>query len=261
MNILKIKHIILSAIILLTFYGCSQNTEDTVETNETHSFIEVETKKDTLRWFNATHGIIMELNGEDIEIYGGVEKNDETIESTLDILMQWWDIYDYESAEDKLNWLLEDGGDSEGFVNIMEMLENDGIAETVIEERVDLILAFYDITEETATVLANSYGYYEEFGADAIIGWDLSRAQAILGWLYVADIYTEEECYDNALEVARMIQYKFDSWDEFVASYLRGYEYWAEESSAQRLAIYEKLKAMEDSVYDLKFDSFLEKIW
>ena len=44
-------------------------------------------------------------------------------------------------------------------------------------------------------------------------------------------------------------------------SYLRGYEYWAEESSDERRGIYEEIKAASDSPYQLDFQMSLEKTW
>jgi hypothetical protein len=40
-----------------------------------------------------------------------------------------------------------------------------------------------------------------------------------------------------------------------------GYEYWAEESSDERRAVYEELKAAPDSPYQLDWNLTLEKNW
>ena len=44
-------------------------------------------------------------------------------------------------------------------------------------------------------------------------------------------------------------------------SYLAGYEYWSEESSDERRAVYEKIKAAEDTPYSLDWNLNLEKTW
>ena len=44
-------------------------------------------------------------------------------------------------------------------------------------------------------------------------------------------------------------------------SYFVGYEYWAEEDSQERRALYEELKAAPDSPYRLDFHMALEKSW
>ena len=44
-------------------------------------------------------------------------------------------------------------------------------------------------------------------------------------------------------------------------SYLRGYEYWAEESSSERRKIYEDLKKRSDNPYSVDYNTVLEKTW
>ena len=85
---------------------------------------------------------------------------------------------------------------------------------------------------------------YEQFGAEAIDGWDYCRALNLMSFFYLAGYYTEEEALDKSLEIAVTLQEKFDSWDALVDSYLRGYEYWAEESSDERREVYEDLTEM-----------------
>ncbi len=105
------------------------------------------------------------------------------------------------------------------------------------------------------------YKMYEEYGANAIDGWDYCRAMNLLSFYYLAGYYTEQEVLEQSLEIAKMIQPLYESWDELIASYLRGYEYWAEESSEERRAVYEELKEKEDSPYNIDFKMKLVKTW
>ena len=105
------------------------------------------------------------------------------------------------------------------------------------------------------------YKMYEEYGANAIDGWDYCRAMNLLSFYYLAGYYTEQEVLEQSLEIAKMIQPLYESWDELIASYLRGYEYWAEESSEERRAVYEELKEKEDSPYNIDFKMELVKTW
>ena len=66
---------------------------------------------------------------------------------------------------------------------------------------------------------------------------------------------------DQSLETAVVIQNTFDSWDSFMESYFVGYEYWAEESSDDRRAVYEEIKAASDSPFQLDWGMTLEKTW
>ena len=53
----------------------------------------------------------------------------------------------------------------------------------------------------------------------------------------------------------------FESWDDLMDSYMRGYEYWAEESADERRAVYEDLKTRDDSPYTVDFKTELVKTW
>ena len=75
----------------------------------------------------------------------------------------------------------------------------------------------------------------------------------LLSFYYLAGYYTEQEALDKSLEIVKQVQASFESWDDLIASYMRGYEYWAEESSEQRQAIYEEIKERDDSPYQVDF--------
>lgn len=44
-------------------------------------------------------------------------------------------------------------------------------------------------------------------------------------------------------------------------SYFIGYEYWADESSAERRELYEQIKSAGDSPFSVDFNTTLEKDW
>ena len=98
-------------------------------------------------------------------------------------------------------------------------------------------------------------------GEKAIDGWDYCRALNLLGYYYTAGYYTDTEALDKSLEIAQKVQEEFGSWDELIDSYMVGYEYWGEESSDERKAVYEELKGKEDNPYTVDFKMTLEKTW
>ena len=110
-------------------------------------------------------------------------------------------------------------------------------------------------------IILNLFAFYEQYGADAAAGWDYSRAMSLLGYYYLAGYYTEAEALDKSLETAEIIQATFDSWDELMESYFIGYEYWAEESSADRRELYEEIKASDDNPFQLDWNMTFEKSW
>lgn len=229
---------------------CATFHEDAPETEIT----------DTIRWFNATSAILTVINGEDYNLFGGVTLSEANRIMEKQALEEWWEVTDRVSAEETIEWLLKEGHRA-AFTEDMKLLTADGIGEVPADERAAYIYDNYDMTEEEAANYAAWYTVYEENGEKAIAGWDLGRAMNLFGWYYVAGYYTREEALEQSLVLGKHIQSTFASWDEFTESYLLGYEYWAEESSDERRAVYEEIKAAPDSPYNLDWNMPLEKSW
>lgn len=143
----------------------------------------------------------------------------------------------------------------------MKSLVDAGIQNVSADGRKDFILENYEVTDDEAQHLADMYGLYEQYGENAIDAWDYCRALSLAAFYYHAGYYTEQEALDKSLEIAQTMQPLYSSWDEAMDSYLRGYEYWAEESSDERRAIYEELKQEENSLYHVDWNLTFEKTW
>ena len=215
---------------------------------------------DTVQWFNNTCAVLTKANGWDYTIFGGAPASDASQGIVQDLLNDWWEVTDRESADETMDWLLGEGH-RVSFAEDMEQLEEAGIGDVPAEERVDFILDNFDIDEEEAQNYADWFGFYEQYGSDAAAGWDYSRAMSLLGYYYLAGFYTQEEALDKSLEAGKTIQGIFDSWDSFMESYFVGYEYWSEENSDERRQIYEDIKASADNPFVLEWGMTLEKTW
>lgn len=106
------------------------------------------------------------------------------------------------------------------------------------------------------------------YGENGIKAWDYSRAMSLLGYYYIAGFYTYEEAMDKSLEAAQEIQNMYKSWDEFVYSYLLGYQYWSEDDPtdpnsqyAKRRDFYEELKLQENGPFSIDWNLTLKKEW
>ena len=209
---------------------------------------------DTVLWINGTHALLTALNGWDYTMYGGMAVNDTSMALEQQMLEEWWSVTDRQTADENLDWLLNEVEDVTTFEEV-------GIQDVPAEERAALILENYIMTEDEAAQWAEWYNAYEQYGENALAGWDYSRAMSVLSNYYVAGYYTQEEALDKSLEVAATIQASFDSWEAFMESYFLGYEYWAEESSDERRAVYEEIKQASDSPYNLDWNLTLEKTW
>ena len=215
---------------------------------------------DTIRWFNATCAILTEYNGLDYNMFGSMPANSFNAAVNQATLSEWWGVTDRATADEIMTWILDEGHRAD-FAEAMEYLNDAGIGDAEETERAAFLLENFDITAEDAQFNADMYNYYIQYGAGAIDAWDYSRAINLLGSYFIAGYYTEQEALDKSLEVAAIIQANFTSWEDFVENYLRGYEYWAEESSDERRAIYEDLKGYSDSPFGIDWNLTLEKTW
>lgn len=215
---------------------------------------------DTLRWFNASNSMLIYVNGWDYQLYGGLEPNETSQEIAKQILDNSWGVTDKASADEILNWLLSEGHRTE-FAEEMEFLVESGIAEVEEGERASFLYENFEISEEDAQSYANWFSKYEESGEDAASGWDYNRALSQLANFYLAGYYTLEEALDASMDVAKMIQGSFDSWDDYMESYFTGYEYWSEESSEDRRGVYEELQSAADNPFSVDFKTTLERSW
>lgn len=213
---------------------------------------------DTVRWFNAACAVLTQINGWDYGRFGGLPANDTSRETVRELLEQWWDVTDLESANETLTWILEEGH-RKSFVEEMQYLEDAGISKA--EDRIAFLLENFEVTDEEAAFYAEWYEAYETGGENTIAGWDYCRALTLTGQYYIAGYDTEEEALDRSLEIALTLQPMFDSWDALMDSYMTGYEYWAEESAAPRREIYEELKKADDNPYEVDYLTELEKTW
>ena len=215
---------------------------------------------DTIRWFNASYAVLTELNGWDYNRFAGIAANDSSNQLEQESLKEWWDVSDRASADETLDWILTEGHRT-GFADNMKTLQERGMDDTAEADRLAFVKDNFIVNDEEAQEMVDSYPLFAEYGETAIDGWDYCRALNLLSFYYLAGYYTEQEALDKSLEIAKTVQEKFGSWDELVDSYLRGYQYWAKESSDERRGIYEDLKSREDNPYAVDFKTPLEKTW
>ena len=215
---------------------------------------------DTIRWFNASYAVLTDLNGWDYNRFAGLAANDDVMAMEQKSLEEWWSVTDRATADSTLAWILTEGHRAT-FAEDMAYLEEAGIRDIAPQERSAFLLDQFEMTEDEAQNYAEMFGFYEQYGPDAIAGWDYCRAMNLMSFYYLAGYYTEQEALDTSLEIARTMQPLFESWDDLMSSYMRGYEYWAEESADERRALYEDLKTRQDNPYSVDFKMQLEKTW
>lgn len=222
---------------------------------------EKEGLSDNLRWFNACYAVIITQNGGDVNIVAGFEANSFYKELLAAVLERDWGITDRKSLEEAVDRLLA-GGHNQAALEELAQFGPDGMSR-------DELIAAMDKGSVTAADKISWLAAFDAkaaYGEQAIAGWDLSRAMQLIGWGYIAGYYTYAEAMDESMETAKLIQQKFDSWEDFLNSYLYGYSYWGGEDLTDtssmaygRKQICENLKAA--GVYEVDWNLAFTKDW
>lgn len=128
---------------LLGLQGCGVNrsntsgelqeniVEDTQPEEEDSATVEL---TDTVRWFNASYGVLTELNGWDYNRFAGLPANENSALLNQEMLKEWWDTTDRASADETLEWILTEGHRVD-FIEDMKYIEESGLGQVPIEER------------------------------------------------------------------------------------------------------------------------------
>lgn len=235
----------------------AENDAGNSDDNSQDAYVGPET--DTVQWFNATYAILTYANGQDYNLFGGAEPSSIMEMQYQSLLDNSWEVTDRASADETLDWILTEGH-RDDFMITGELLSQ-VVEECGEEELENYLMQEFDESQEEAQLDAATYEMYKEYGETAIDGWDYCRALSLLSFYYMAGYYTKEEALDKSLEIAETVQPLFGSWDELIDSYLRGYEYWAEEDSSERREIYEELLAADDNPFRVDYNITLEKTW
>ena len=107
--------------------------------------------------------------------------------------------------------------------------------------------------------------------AKELLGWDLTRANQMIGDACYVKFINLEECLDLSLLISQEIQNNYNSWEELSESHLAGLQRLKKDNpkdsdseSGKRLAAYEELKAEAEKgegPYAIPFDMELVKSW
>lgn len=216
---------------------------------------------DTIQYFNAACALLTKLNGWDYTLFGGLPANEDSMLVVQTLLSQSWQVTDKTSADAAVDLFLTGGGDRAVYVENMEYLKEEGVAEAAAEDRAAWLSDNFEITAEEAEAFADQYNVYEVLGESAVSAWDYSRAMSLYSYYFQAGYYTEAEALDASLALAETMQKEFESWDEFMESCFLGYEQLTGESSDELRTIYSELKAASDNPYRVDWNTALEKSW
>ncbi len=190
----------------------------------------------TVQWFNGTYGVMLLQNNMDYTLIGGGTP-DKNAESVQRLLSRDWGVDDRASAIDNIYWLLE-SGHRESYEQTVAEFEYLGLFEIPLEE---YLTVFEEVAleseidfEEIRAYFTNIYNAHELCGDAGVKAWDYGRVMQMCGSYYVAGYFTLEESMDISLAMAELLRYEYASWEEYMNSYLCGYDYWRAEDPQEQ---------------------------
>ena len=188
--------------------------------------------------------LIDEFCSLDMHMSGGKYKR-----SAKELLEEWWEVVDKDSAIETLDWLREEGN-REYFHMLYENREKlKGLKvealrefikncykreiwiESIEEEFGDesftdeelMRSKFYEEIEEHLLFCEGVEGMLPEFG---ILAWDMARYIHVTRLCYIAGYMTDEDSWNEINKIAPVCLAHFKDWDSFTRSYIIGRNFW-----------------------------------
>lgn len=227
----------------------------------------------TVLWFNASYAPSTQSNksfGTDWKLVGGMNATEYNAEFNQQILNRDWNITDAASALETVENLKKDGH-RKTFRNCENVLADLGILDADETTFADTLSKLIEADQLEGNVFRYILVYslhQNGLDADCIAAWDLCRANMLYADFYICGYMTYEEAMDASLENSLILQGMYSSWEEMMASYLLGYQFWkgdllTEEDSPtqQRYQCYLELLEMENGPYTLDWNTELKKSW
>jgi predicted small lipoprotein YifL len=202
---------------------------------------------DQILWINGTHAVLTVSNGHDVNLFGGTAPTAQVRADWVATLDAWWGI---DSKEELLSVIDDLTAGLHNPRYLEEVLEY-GLHEADEEELINELQSYED--EETAFYLMLMFYAYDDFGQNAIMGWDLSRATQLCAQGYLAGYFDFEEALLKAFSIGKVIQQTFDSWEDFWESYFFGYYWWSQDMRQlfERMDMYDALTEDPNSPFNL----------
>lgn len=228
-------------------------------------FTQSQVDSDTVQWICTGYSIYNQVNGKDLHTIGGLSDElgiykEVLTAGIIENLEDGWSIYDRETALDKIYWLVNEGH-TERYIEYANQMVRKGYMN---KEN----LANYFSEGEALNRAQATQKAYREFGEVGIIGWDLTRALQVVGDCYVAKYINLQEALNLSLPIAEKLQKVYSDWEELSMSHIYGYQFWkkdnpdnASSNSRMRMRAYEELLQMEDSPFELPYDTVLKCTW
>ncbi len=175
-------------------------------------------------WALGCGAVLIEYGHERHDMLSGGIVSEKDVEELRESTRQWWDVDDRDSLLETLQ-SLEKGGHAKKFERIGRYV--DGLGEEKFKKLLDESKNDPDKLQE----ITIAKKYYRQLGQKSLRGWDLSRYICLCKWGYVLGYISEEEAWQKIIPVAKLLQSKFDSWEDLGQNYIIGRQFWSYEQT------------------------------
>ena len=177
-------------------------------------------------WALGCSAVLSEVNYDRHDLLAGGEINWKNIGRTKKLIKRWWGITTRAELFSELLWLNADGHrkrfDVVGVYIIA--ISDDGYKE---------FLETYNDEQEMLQEIEITRQHYSELRGRGISGWDYARFISLCRWGYMVGHLGEDEVWELIMPVARVLQKRFDSWEDLGRNYLIGREFWSYKRTKQ----------------------------
>lgn len=224
-----------------------EETNNSLENIEEVYGDEFEKNPDISKWSieeieDLKYDLMEEFCGLDMQLSGAYK------DDAKELLEEWWNIYDKESAVDMLNWLKNSGHRkyfNEIFENIDKLIpltaekainfinecstkgiETDGFEDKAIENITEEELVESDFYQNLLYEIEFTKEVMDDCPKCKILAWDMARYIHVVRLCYVAKYFEDKECWELIDKICDICVSSFENWEEFNISFLIGRNFW-----------------------------------
>ncbi len=178
-------------------------------------------------WTLALGAVINRQNHGDSIYLGGFQQNEKSKERAKMILSKWWGVESTEDLLFTLSWLKLQGHRKE-YNEIKTALNK--MSESQLRQLKEQLSNTPELLSKLEHVLATK----DSLGEAGILAWDMGRFVNVCGWGYLAGYINEKGTWQMLRPLAKDIQRKFNSWEQYSKSYLAGREFWSSDETKNK---------------------------
>ncbi len=165
-------------------------------------------------WGRAMGSVLISMNDGSPYYFGGYETTEANEEAAKNILDQSWSIKNRKQLLQEIQWLTKTGSRADYRKEAREMkaLSPKQLEKAMKQLSGPLLLHYEEVRYN-----------WETWKGRGLLAWDLCRVSHLAQWGYIAGYLNVSEAQAVLEPAAKMLQKKFDGWDDVIMNWLDGY--------------------------------------